>query len=143
MTKKLQHQKDLNGCGIACLSNLLDKPYDVVKKDFESKFYTIEGGVKMFDIVNYLETQGLEYKSKFFNQNKKHKTNESEAKKYSQINGSITLITKSKKYPIGHYLLRTKNSWVDPWFNLPSIDNVRAGMRKELPNEPWYVLYPA
>ena len=140
MAKQLQHQKDLNGCGIACLSNLLDKPYDVVKKDFESKFYTIERGVTMFDIVNYLKTQGLEYKSKFFNHSKKLNLNE--ANKYSRINNSITLITKSSKYPIGHYLLRTKSGWIDPWFNLPSIDNVRAGIRKELPNAPWYVLYP-
>lgn len=66
MSKKLQHQKDLNGCGIACLSNLLNKTYDWVKKDFDSKFYTIERGVKMFDRVNYLKTQKLEYKSKFF-----------------------------------------------------------------------------
>ena len=35
--KKFQHQKDLNGCGIACLANLLNKQYDAVKKDFESK----------------------------------------------------------------------------------------------------------
>lgn len=137
--KKLQHQKDLNGCGIACLANLLDKPYDTVKKDFEKKFYTIERGVKIFDIVNYLKTQKLEYKSKFFNHNK---FNKEEADKFSKIPGSITLIVKNEKYPIGHYLLRIKNGWVDPWFDLPSIDKVRAGVRKELPGDPWYVLYP-
>ena len=139
---KLQHQKDLNGCGIACLSNLLDKPYDQIKKDFESKFYTIERGVKIFDIVNYLKTHQLEYKSKFFNQNKKYKFNKVEADKFSKIEGSITLIVKSKKYPIGHYLLRVKNGWVDPWYILPSIDDVHVGIRKELPENPWYVLYP-
>lgn len=139
---KLQHQKDLNGCGIACLSNLLDKPYDQIKRDFEKKFYTIEKGVKIFDIVNYLKTLNFEYRSKFFNQNKKYKFNKVEADKFSKIEGSITLIVKSKKYPIGHYLLRVKNGWVDPWHNLPSIDNVRAGIRKELPENPWYVLYP-
>lgn len=65
--KKLQHQKDMNGCGIACLANLLNKPYATVKKDFESKFYTIEKGTKMFDLVSYLNSKGLNYKSKFFN----------------------------------------------------------------------------
>ena len=141
-TEKLQHQKDLNGCGIACLANLLNQPYDKIKQDFETKFYTIERGVKIFDIVNYLKTRKLNYKSKFFNQNKKYKFDKEEADKFSKILGSITLIVKSKKYPIGHYLLRTKKGWIDPWYNLPSIDNVHAGMRKELPNNPWYVLYP-
>ena len=139
---KLQHQKDLNGCGIACLLNLLDKPYDQIKEDFENKFYTIEKGVKIFDIVNYLKTHNLTYKSKFFNQNKKYKFNNEDADKFSKILGSITLIVKSKKYPVGHYLLRVKNGWVDPWYNLPSIDGVHAGIRKELPENAWYVLYP-
>ncbi len=140
--KKLQHQKDINGCGIACISNLLGKPYDWIKKDFEDRFYTIERGVKIFDVVSYLETHKLKYKSKFFNQNKKSKVDVGEADAFSKIPGSITLIAKNKTYPIGHYLLRTKDGWVDPWYNFPSIDNVRAGMRKELPGNPWYVMYP-
>lgn len=139
--KKLQHQKDINGCGIASLANLLDKDYSLVKKDFEKKFYTIERGIKMFDIVNYLKTKNINYKSKFFNQNKKYEFNKKEGSKYSKIIGSITLIAKNKKYPIGHYLLRVKNGWVDPWYNLPDKD-IKAGIRKKLPGNPWYVLYP-
>ena len=139
--KKLQHQKDLNGCGIASLSNLLDKDYDVVKKDFEKKFYTIEKGIKVFDIVNYLKTKKIIYKSKFFNQNKKYEFNKKEGGKYSKIPNSITLITQNKKYQIGHYLLRVKDGWIDPWYNLPNI-NIKAGVRKKLPGNPWYVLYP-
>lgn len=143
MTKtKLQHQKDSNGCGIACIANLLDKPYDWVKKDFEKAFYTIEKGVKVFDMVKYLKTHNLDYMNKFFNQNKKYKINLKEADKFSKIEGSITLIVKNNKYPIGHYLLRVKGGWIDPWYNFPSIDNVKAGIRKKLPNNPWYVLYP-
>lgn len=65
-----------------------------------------------------------------------------EAERYSMIIGSITLIAKSEKYPIGHYLLRVKNGWVDAWINLPRIDGVKAGIRRELPGDPWYVLYP-
>ena len=140
--KLLQHQKDLNGCGIACLANLLVKPYDEIKKDFEAKFYSIEKGIKVFDIVRYLETKGLKYNSKFFNPSKKYVINITEAKKFSKIENSITLIIRSEKYPIGHYLLKTKNGWIDPWLGYPSIDNVRAGLKKELPDSPWYVLYP-
>lgn len=140
--KNFQHQKDLNGCGIACLANLLDIPYDKVKRDFETKFYSIEDGVRIFDIVNYLKTRNLYYKSKFFNQNKRHLSSREDVDKFSKITGSITLIAKNEKYPIGHYLFRTKNGWVDPWLDFPIIDRVRAGIRKDLPGNPWYVLYP-
>lgn len=134
-----QHQKDINGCGAACLANLLDKPYDIVKKDFEKKFYTIDKGIKVFDMKRYLNGLGLTYDLKFFNQKD---FNKDEADTYSKICNSITLIVKSEKYPVGHYLLRTKNGWVDPWHNLPSIDNVQASIRKTLPTNAWYVIYP-
>jgi len=137
-----QHQKDLNGCGLACLANLLNQPYDKVKKDFESKFYPIKNGIKIFDIVRYLETKGFFYKSKFFNQNPKHQKTTGEEEEFTKIVGSIILIVKNDAYPVGHYLLRVKNGWVDPWYNFPSIDNVHAGIRTKLPNNAWYVLYP-
>lgn len=142
MKKKFQHQKDLYGCGIACFANLLNEDYGKIKKDFEKKFYTIERGIRTADILKYLKDHGLNYKSKFFSQNKKNKQSKEEAKKFSKIVNSITLIAKSKRHPVGHYLLRVKNGWIDPWYDYPSIDNVKAGIRKKLPSDPWYVLYP-
>jgi hypothetical protein len=142
MKYKLQHQKDLNGCGIACIANLLNEDYSLIKKDFEQKFYTIENGIKIADMVRYLKTYNLNYKSKFFNQNKYDKFTKKEADEFAKIENSITLICKSEKYPIGHYLLRQKDVWIDPWYDYPSIDNVKAGIRESLPDNPWYVLYP-
>ena len=147
LMKKYQHQKDMNGCGIACMANLLSMSYDEVKMDFENKFYKIDKGVNIADIVRYLDAKGLKYKSKFFKRTNNNLQPEKvssgvERDKYSKLLGSITLIVKSDKYPIGHYLFRIKNGWVDPWIDLPSIDNVRAGVRDELPDDPWYVLYP-
>ncbi len=94
-------------------------------------------------MVKYLNTKGLLYESKFFNQNKKYKGKHVESTKYSRKVDSITLVAKSSTYPSGHYLLRVKEGWVDPWIEFPSIDNVKAGIRKKLPGDPWYVLYPA
>jgi hypothetical protein len=93
-------------------------------------------------MVRYLAAKNLTYKSKFFNQNKKYEYNKIEGDKFSKIENSITVIYKSEKYPVGHYLLRKGNVWIDSWFNLPSIDNVHAGARKSLPGNAWYVLYP-
>ena len=88
-----------------------------------------------------MEGKGLTYRSKFFNQNKKYIYNKVVGDKYSKSENSITLIYKSEKYPVGHYLLRGKNGWVDPWVDYPSIDKVHAGVRKVLPGNVWYVLY--
>jgi len=100
---------------------------------------TILAQNKLLKSYILISKHGLKYKSIFFSQTK---FNREEADKYSKIKNSITLITKSKKYPLGHYLLRTKDGWIDPWHNLPSIDKIEAGIRKELPGNPWYVLYP-
>lgn len=140
--KKYQAQKDLKGCGIACIANLLNKSYDWVKEDFEKKFYKIDRGVKIFDIVNYLKFHNLEYKSKFFNQNKKYNYNKREGSKFSKIPNSITLIAKSEKYKVGHYLLRIDGGWVDPWINFVPLGEAKAGIRRRLPGNAWYVLYP-
>lgn len=135
---KYQHQKDLNGCGIACIANLLSLEYDIVKDSFEKRFYSIGKGVKVFDMATFLmEQTKCEYKAKFFNQ-KNFDT--SLAKSNSENLGSITLIYRNEKYPVGHYLLRVENGWVDPWINYPSIDDVHAGIRSCLPGNVWYVV---
>ena len=139
MSKNYTHQHDLNGCGIATIANLLSESYEKVLKDFESKFYKINKGIKVFDMVSYLDSKGLKYKTKFFNPKN---LNLEDALKTASIPNSITLIHKNEKYLIGHYLLRTNDSWIDPWFNFPSIDNVHHGARDQLPANPWYVLIP-
>ncbi len=138
ISKEYQHQHDLNGCGIACLANLLNKEYLEIKSDFENNFYKVDKGIKVSDLVKYLNSKGLNYAVKFCN-TKRDVTPES-VSLASKLN-SITLIRKSKKYPIGHYLLKVETGWVDPWMNLPSIHNVYAGIRKELPEKPWYIIY--
>jgi hypothetical protein len=136
---KYQHQHDINGCGIACIANLLNLPYQQIKQDFEAKFYKINKGIKVFDMVSFLNGLGMDYTIKFFNHNKYDPIL---AEKYSKIPNSITLIRKNQIYPVGHYLLRTDKGWIDPWFNFPSIDGVHAGLRQELVGYPWYVVYP-
>jgi hypothetical protein len=60
----------------------------------------------------------------------------SDATKLAETPASITLIQKSEKYPVGHYLVRKNNKWIDSWLNYPSINNVHAGERIELPGYP-------
>ena len=59
--------------------------------------------------------------------------------------GTIVLIRRSKRYPTGHYLIRYKDQWMDPWINLPLNTDIRyakSGFRKRLPGKPMYALLP-
>jgi hypothetical protein len=56
----------------------------------------------------------------------------------------IVFIKRSKKYPFGHYLVRYKNLWMDPWINWDedkNIKNAKAGFRKKLPGKPIYGIF--
>lgn len=134
---KYRHQHDLNGCGIACLANLLDTDYQIIKSEFELAFYKINRGVKVTDIVRYLATKNLKYKVTYINLKK---LSEVQIQTFIFQNNSIILLQRSDKYPIGHYLLRVETGWIDPWYNLPIIDNVYAQIRTELPGVPMYVI---
>lgn len=57
---------------------------------------------------------------------------------------AIVLVARSNRYPVGHYLVRYDNRWMDPWINLPkdnSIKNAKSGFRKRLPGRPMYVFF--
>jgi hypothetical protein len=118
---------------------LLEKDYSQVLEKFERDFYQVTRGIKVFDLVKFINNTGLNYTNRFFNHND---YNKEEAVRFSMIPNSITLIRKNEKYPVGHYLLRIEGGWVDPWVNYPSINIVHAGVVAELPGEPWYVAYP-
>jgi len=61
------------------------------------------------------------------------------------VEGAIVLLRRSKVYPVGHYLIRHNDQWMDPWMNLPQDNDITraiSGYRKELPGKPMYILIP-
>ena len=126
-------QEDSFGCGVSCTAAVLNVSYQKAmflyqngrKKAAEIGFYCRE-------IVKALAKGGLDYEYKHIGKKQRKKL-------YTP--GSIVYIRKSNKYPVGHYLYRWKNTWMDPWINFPN-KNVEAGFRKRLPEKPIYVIYP-
>ena len=123
------------GCGIACYAFALGITYqqavDTLGKEQASstRFW-----VK--DLTAALNKASKKYESKHFKPYL-HK------RLYEE--GTIVLIRRSKIYPAGHYLIRHKKYWMDPWINLPEdrdIENARSGFRKRLPESPTYVIFP-
>ncbi len=123
------------GCGIACYAFALDINYKQAvellgpKQAFSNRFW-------VNDLTKALNEAGLNYKSRHIND---------KLRKSIYKNGTIVLIRRSKKYIAGHYLIRYKDCWMDPWINLPSdsnISNAESGFRKRLPGSPMYALFP-
>ncbi len=57
--------------------------------------------------------------------------------------GTIVFLDKSKRFPYGHYLVRTEAGWMDPWINLrpgADVSKSKAGIRLSLPYAPKWAI---
>lgn len=123
------------GCGIACYAFALGLTYrQAVNKLGEEQACSPRFWVK--DLTAALNQPGKSYESKHF---------KPLLRKQLYKEGTIVLIRRSKTYPVGHYLIRHKKHWMDPWINLSkdrNIENAKSGFRKRLPGSPMYIIFP-
>lgn len=122
------------GCGVACFAFVCDITFQQAVVVLGRK-YSVKHGWKPSDLVRVLDSRGLQYKNKYV----RKKAN------LSYPNGTIVLIERSLKYPVGHYLVRHDDTWMDPWINLPddcSLDHAVSGFRDQLPGRAMYALVP-
>lgn len=121
------------GCGAACVAFVAEVSY---RKAVE--LLGIEKAVKQGftcqELVVTLQQLGWSFTYKYIN-----------AKVQPQIyqDGTIVFIKRSKKYPVGHYLVRYQSQWMDPWINFyanQDISDAQSGWRDRLPGKPIYVL---
>jgi hypothetical protein len=123
------------GCGVACFAFILGISYKeatvILGKDqsTSNRFW-----VK--DFIFALNDSGKPYYAKHI---------KPRIVKSIYNEGVIVLIRRSKRYPSGHYLVRYKDVWMDPWINLPTCKDIyfaKSGYRKRLPGKPMYALFP-
>src|SRR3989338_8860946 len=125
-------QEHTMGCGLACVAAAAGVTYDRVL-DVVHGDYAGTRGYYCKDLIDALRILGREYTYGKVPQKNKH---------YLRINGVIVFVALSKKNPAGHYLLRTKNGWMNPWINSPEIAPAKAGFQKKLPGTPQWILFP-
>lgn len=127
-------QKDEYGCSVACMAFLLDKNYDELLNLIpDGKNKVIENGLICKEITDVLNNFGS-FEYKYIKPNLKDEILKGE---------TIVFIKRSKEYPSGHFLIRYKNEWMDPWINLlrnKDIKKAKTGFRKELPGTPIYLI---
>ena len=57
-----------------------------------------------------------------------------------KVEGTIVFVGPCESYPAGHYLVRARQGWMNPWINFPWMLRVAEGFESELVAEPSYVL---
>ena len=133
--KKAISQEDSFGCGIACVAWITDESYKQAKKRyFKNSDSASTFGYLCKELVAALAKAKKQYGYRYVKRRLKFR------------NDSIVFIKRSKRYPAGHYLVRTNDGWMDPWINFnyrdADIRKVKAGFRKRLPGKPIYVVFP-
>lgn len=129
---KIITQEDDLGCGAACVAMILNVTYSQALKFFDNgpiKAKTF--GFTLKDICKALEKNNLAYEYKYFKPHLTEKLNES---------NNIVFMGRTKLFPNGHYVLKVKNGWFDPWIYTSPKRRI-AGIRKELPQKPIYILF--
>jgi len=127
-------QKHSLGCGFACLAFVTGLSYDHIISYF-GKIKAKKEGLYCREIVNFLKRFFPKAHFKYLKPKWKRKIYQ---------DGTIVFIKRSEKYPYGHYLVRYKNLWMDPWINLlkdERITKAKAGFRKRLPGKPIYAIF--
>lgn len=123
-------QKHGAGCAVACVAYILNTTYDKALTLFKKPEQAISRGYFCREIVIALQKGKKDYSYK--------KAISSNVPPYS-----IVFIERSKKYPLGHYLLKTEDgSWMNPWINFPCIASAESGFQKRLPGKAQWIISP-
>ena len=126
---ELVSQEDEWGCGAACVASLLGISYGEAKQLAENvKGLSInEGqdrpgpgpGLELHHIAIALQIKGVKVIADW-------------DPAAHHPNGSIICIGGKSRYKYDHYILKTPNGWMDPWFDLKK-NNMVAKYREDYP----------
>lgn len=126
-------QEQPMGCAVACVASLCGISYKSALNLFMNKSYASTRGYYCKEISQALLKRGLNYGWKKVSPKTHYLLNKE---------GIILFVARSKKYPAGHFLLKTSKGWMNPWINYPQIATAKAGFQKGLPGKPQWIMYP-
>ena len=120
---ELVSQEDEWGCGAACVASLLGVSYQKAKQLVETeKKRSVNDktrGLELHQIAIALQNKGVKVIADW----------DSAA---HHPDGSIVCIGGKSRYKYEHYILKTPNGWMDPWFDLKK-NNMVAKYRDDYP----------
>lgn len=107
------------GCAVACVAYSRDISYKVAHKRFSRLSGAWTNGYKWREVA-----KAADFDYCYLKPSKKH---------LLKVTGTIVYVVSCRKYPFGHYLVRTDNGWMNPWINNPVIHPAKSGFQKKLP----------
>ena len=126
-------QKHGYGCGVACVATILGCAYDTALGKFRNPGNARSKGYTCREIVAALSRGGRGYGYCYLKPAQKHRMKNI---------GTIVYVAKSKRWPAGHYLVKTEKGWMNPWINFPLIAPARSGFQSRLPGRAVYAIFP-
>ncbi len=130
MSKPLK-QEDSAGCAVACVASLCRVSYGKALSYFTKKGFASLRGYYCRDICRALSKSGRNFAYRKFSDKTAF---------LLERHGTIVFIS-SPAYPMGHYLLKTKKGWMNPWTNFPKMNPVKAGFQDKLPGKAEWVIF--
>ena len=129
-------QIDGLGCGVACIAFLVGKSYLDVLSFFENPTKAKNRGYTVKELSSVLtKILGKQYKTKYIGKIDRPKIPDN----------SIIYIKKCDSFPHGHYLVKTKGGYMDPFINLSKtkgdVSFALSGFRERLPGKIVYLIY--
>lgn len=127
MKNKPVVQEDFMGCAIACVAFILNKTYKESILLFRNQEKRINKGFTVKEIVDALQKSGNNYHSRYVGR----------LENIVIKNDTIVYVKKCQEFPRGHYLVKIKNGYMDPFINLQEkgIMCALAGFRKIVPGK--------
>ncbi len=121
------------GCAIACVAARCGVSYQRALKLFSVEKHAWTRGYYCSEIVAALSAAGCDYRYEKF-----------KAKRHASAilrAGTIVFIERGESYPSGHFLIRGREGWMNPWANFPNIGKVVSRFQKDLPGKIEYLVY--
>ena len=132
-SKNLVPQENPMGCAVACVASQCRIKYHEALQLFDRPDFSWTRGFYASEVVTALAEFNLDYDFEKF-ENKKHE---------SQLNqpGTFIFTEANSRYPSGHYFLRLKTGWMNPWANFPHMKPVKSALEKEIQGRILYVIF--
>lgn len=125
-------QEQPMGCGVACIAAAANRTYQDALSHVDAQ-HASGRGYYCAELVAALAEMGR--KCEFAEVTP-------ETRSLLEKPGVIVFVAPSKRYPAGHYLLKTEQGWMNPWKNYPNIHPAEAGFEDELPGEAEWIIFP-
>ncbi len=121
------------GCAVACVASRARLSYARALLLFSDREGAWTRGYFCEEVVQALAAAGLSYGYERFDPGRHSHL--------LQRDGTLVFISRSARYPAGHYLARLGGRWMNPWSNYPQMVPVEAAFEESLPGGVEYVLF--